>query len=318
VLERYRNVLGEDDLKTIAAIDFLSDIYCAMGRYDDMIRLMEQVVEKRRKVLGEWHDKTWDARCDLAYALEKLGRHQEAEVRRQEAERYRVMRLEDFLDTITALGNIAADHENQGRYDKAVELRQEALERCRESLGENHPTTIAAMESLSRTYDEAEALYKDNLERQECLTGKESLGTISALNALAKFYLIKNEPEKGTPYAEKVVNLVSKNPNVSNKSRIEETDTLVLLYASEGRLDEAYEMARQFLNDALKEYASDQRFIASRCYTLAYVLNKMNRFDVASNYAGKAHNICVKCFGPSDDSTKRAEKLLNEISDKLF
>jgi tetratricopeptide (TPR) repeat protein len=318
VLERYRNVLGEDDLKTIAAIDFLSDIYCAMGRYDDMIRLMEQVVEKRRKVLGEWHDKTWDARCDLAYALEKLGRHQEAEVRRQEAERYRVMRLEDFLDTITALGNIAADHENQGQYDKAVELRQEALERCRESLGENHPTTIAAMESLSRTYDEAEALYKDNLERQECLTGKESLGTISALNALAKFYLIKNEPEKGTPYAEKVVNLVSKNPNVSNKSRIEETDTLVLLYASEGRLDEAYEMARQFLNDALKEYASDQRFIASRCYTLAYVLNKMNRFDVASNYAGKAHNICVKCFGPSDDSTKRAEKLLNEISDKLF
>jgi tetratricopeptide (TPR) repeat protein len=114
------------------------------------------------------------------------------------------------------------------------------------------------------------------------------------------------------------VNLVSKNPNVSNKSRIEETDTLVLLYASEGRLDEAYEMARQFLNDALKEYASDQRFIASRYYTLAYVLNKMNRFDVASNYAGKAHNICVKCFGPSDDSTKRAEKLLNEISDKLF
>jgi len=140
-------------------------------------------------------------------------------------------------------------------------------------------------------YDEAEELYKDNLERQERLTGKESLNTILALNFLAGFYFIKNEPEKGVPYAEKAVELTSEKPNVSNQTRIMYADTLTLLYASVNRLDEAYEMAQKLLDDALKEYASDQKFIASFHYTLAYVLNKMNRLDEALDYAQKSYDV---------------------------
>ena len=165
-------------------------------------------------------------------------------------------------------------------------------------------------------YDEAEELYKDNLERQERLTGKESLKTISALNSLAFFYFLKNEPEKGVPYAEKVLASISKNPNVSNKSRIEETDTLALLYASVGRLEEAYKMAQELLDDALKEYASDQKFIAKRHYTLAYVLNKMNRLDEALDYAQKSYDVRMQYLGEFDDDTKRTEELLNEIKSK--
>ena len=322
-LERSRRILGEDHLTTIGTIVNLSRTYCLMGRYSDMLPLMEQVLEKRRALLGDDHPNTLNDMWLVAYALEQLGRYQEALALRQEVyDRYRDTQGVDVPNTIEALGNLAIDYEKLGQYDKALELRKETLERMRNTLGEDHPRTIGARQNLAKMYarcamyDEAEELYKDNLERQERLTGKESLKTISALNSLAFFYFLKNEPEKGVPYAEKVLALISKNPNVSNKSRIEETDTLALLYASVGRLEEAYKMAPQLLNDALKEYASDQKFIAKRHYTLAYVLNKMNRLDEALDYAQKSYDVRMQYLGEFDDDTKRTEELLNEIKSK--
>lgn len=138
-----------------------------------------------------------------------------------------------------------------------------------------------------------------------------------ALNFLAGFYFIKNEPEKGVPYAEKAVELTSEKPNVSNQTRIMYADTLTLLYASVYRLDEAYEMAQKLLDDALKEYASDQKFIASLHYTLAYVLNKMNRLDEALDYAQKSYDVRLQYLGEFDNDTKLTETLLNEIKSKV-
>ncbi|SHL65719.1 Tetratricopeptide repeat-containing protein [Fibrobacter sp. UWT2] len=323
VLERRKALLGEDHPKTISAVTSLSSVYDDMGRYADALPLRELVLEKRRKLLGDNHPDTLDAIWGVAYALEQLGRYQEALVRRQEIyDLYKETQGENFPDTMTSLGNIAIDYEKLGQYDKAVNLRREALERRKKLFGDDHPKTIVAKKSLAglyarcAMYDEAEVLYKDNLERQERLTGKESLKTISALNSLAWFYFLKNEPEKGVPYAEKALDLISKNPNVSNRTRIDDADTLILLYASMGRLKEAYEMAQQLLNDALKEYASDQKFIANRHYALAYVLNKMNRLDEALGYAQKSYDVRMRYLGEFDEKTKRTEKLLNEIKSK--
>ena len=322
-LERIRNVLGESHPKTLESMQVFAETYCMMGHYSEMLSLKEQVLEKRKALLGEDHPDTLSAMWGVAWALEQQGRYQEALALRQEVyDRYRDTQGVDVPNTIEALGNLAIDYEKLGQYDKALELRKETLERMRNTLGEDHPRTIGARQNLAKMYarcamyDEAEELYKDNLERQERLTGKESLKTISALNSLAFFYFLKNEPGEGIPYAEKVVELISNNPNVSNRSRIEETDTLALLYASVNRLDEAYKMAQELLDDALKEYASDQKFIAKRHYTFAYVLNKMNRLDEALDYAQKSYDVRMQYLGEFDDDTKRTEELLNEIKSK--
>ena len=70
------------------------------------------------------------------------------------------------------------------------------------------------------------------------------------------------------------------------------------------------------MNDALKEYASDRKFIAKRHYTLAYILNKMNRVDEAWDYAQKSYDVRMQYLGLFDESTKRTEELLNEIKSK--
>ena len=66
----------------------------------------------------------------------------------------------------------------------------------------------------------------------------------------------------------------------------------------------------------LKEYASDQVFIASRHYTLAYVLNRMNRLDEALDYAQKSYEVRMQYLGEFDDETKRTKMLLNAIKSK--
>ena len=81
-------------------------------------------------------------------------------------------------------------------------------------------------------------------------------------------------------------------------------------------LKQLHEMAQQLLNDALREYASDQKFIAARHYALAYVLNRMNRLEEALDYAQKSFDVRVQYLGNFDNDTKLTEMLLNEIKSK--
>ena len=320
VYERLKKLHGENHPETLDAARSLSSAYIDIGQYADALPIRQMILEKRRVLYGNDHPKTLKALWGLAYVFEQMGRYQDALPLRQEIyESYKRTQGEDFPDTIDAYGNIAIDYKSLGQYAKALEIRKEVYERRVKLHGENHPETLGAKGRLADAYidsilfDEAIALRKELLVKRRELTGENSLKTIAALNSLAWAYFLKGTPEEGIPYAEEMKNKMENNPNVGERTRINDLDTLALLYASANRLDEAHELATKLLQETLVQYATDEKFIAARQYALAFVLNKMGKGPEALDLAQKAYNTRLKYLGKFNEATKRSKELLDDI-----
>jgi hypothetical protein len=320
VYERWKKLQGDEHPKTLDAMRSLSSAYIDMGQYAEALPIKQIILEKRKALYGNDHPKTLNAIWGVAYVLEQMGHYQDALSLRQEIyESYKRTQGEDYPDTIDAYGNIAIDYKSLGQYDKALKIRKEVYEHQKKLHGDNHPETLGAKSSLSKAYidsclfDEAISLRKELLVARRQINGDDSLETIAALNLLAWAYFLKGAPEEGIPYAEEMKNKMKNNPNVGEWTRISDLDTLALLYASANRLEKAYELATTLLQKARAQYATDEKFIAARQYALAFILNKMERFVEALDYAQKAFDVRMKYLGEFNEATKRSKKLLDEI-----
>jgi hypothetical protein len=102
--------------------------------------LNEELLARRRRVLGEDHPDTLSAALDLANDLSNLGDYQAAR-RLDEGilARRREVLGEDHPDTLTSASNLARDLSNLGDHQAARELDEDTLARRREVLGADHP-----------------------------------------------------------------------------------------------------------------------------------------------------------------------------------
>ena len=96
----------------------------------------------------------------------------------------------------------------------------------------------------------------------------EDFLVIWALSLLACTCL-KNNPEKGVPYAEEMKTEIEKNSVFDKSFRINRLEILVFLYASTNRLNEACHLAEQLLQEALSLECVDEALVAECQYTLA-------------------------------------------------
>ncbi|MCL2336441.1 MAG: tetratricopeptide repeat protein, partial [Firmicutes bacterium] len=62
--------------------------------------------------------------------------------------------LEAILTQLTAINNLASTYENLGRFQEALDLQMQLLDKRRTMLGEDHPDTLGAMHNLAITYDD--------------------------------------------------------------------------------------------------------------------------------------------------------------------
>ena len=72
-------------------------------------------------------------------------------------------------DTLTSMGNLAATYMSQGRRKEAKELQIEAVNQLRTTLGDGHPSTVAAIANLAsfreeRTYVASTILWTERFD----------------------------------------------------------------------------------------------------------------------------------------------------------
>ena len=109
-----------------------------------------QVLQVRRRVLGEEHPDTLNSKNNLANAVEFQGKCQEAEKMHREVleVRSRVLR-EEHPNTLNSKNNLANAVEFQGKWQEAEKMHREVLEARRRVLGEDHPETLTSMANLA-------------------------------------------------------------------------------------------------------------------------------------------------------------------------
>jgi tetratricopeptide (TPR) repeat protein len=134
----------------LASMNNLASTYTNQGRSKEAEELEVQVMETRKRVLGQEHPSTLTSMANLASTYRNQGRSKEAEeLEVQVMETRKRVLGQVHLDTLTSMNNLASTYMSQGRRKEAEELQIEVVNRLRTTLGDNHPTTVQAVANLA-------------------------------------------------------------------------------------------------------------------------------------------------------------------------
>ncbi|KAJ7099126.1 hypothetical protein C8R44DRAFT_747811 [Mycena epipterygia] len=222
VLQKRRDLLGEDHLDTLEAMYWLAWIYRLLGRFKEAEQLEVMVLKQQKDILGDNHPDTLDVMGNLAMTYERLGKFQVAEeLGVSLLEKARSVWGDNHPSTLLAVGNLAVTYKNLGRLKEAEEFDMVVLEKRRNILGDNHPNTLLAMGNLAATYwhlgelKEAEELEVVVLEKRRNLLGDNHPETLRAMANLAVTYQtlgkLKEAEELGIAALERQRNILGEN-----------------------------------------------------------------------------------------------------------
>jgi tetratricopeptide (TPR) repeat protein len=154
VLEKSRRILGDDHPATLTTMNNLASTYWAQGRTAEAAALHEEVLEKSRRILGDDHPSTLTTMNNLASTYGAQGRTAEA------GRAARGGAGEEEADPGRRPSLHADDHEQplrrrtgpRGGRRRRPLLHEEVLEKSRQILGDDHPSTLTTMNNLAETY----------------------------------------------------------------------------------------------------------------------------------------------------------------------
>ena len=324
VLAKYTEKYGEDDLCTLSVMGNLASSLSKLGKHTEALELEEKVLAKYTEIFGEEHPDTLNIMQNLATTLSSSGKINESLSLEKEILSLKAEILgENHPLSLSIRRNITISLDELNRHEEALAEKEKLLSTYKEVYGEDHPETIDLMLGICYSLVEL-GQYQEHLKlsRQVLDLCREKLGnnhpqTIEALNNVAYSYFLKREYKTGIPYAEEAVKLQEHDINISEDSKINTLDTLSLLYAETGNIDSALDIASSNLRIRQTDYASEKEKLASGCYTMAYCLNKAQRYQEALPYAKQAHTNFKEQFGEDRIDTVKARELLEDIKDNL-
>ncbi|WP_053749994.1 FxSxx-COOH system tetratricopeptide repeat protein [Streptomyces sp. MMG1533] len=185
--ETWKASLCEDDPDTLRAAHLVAVALNGMERYEEALPLIEDLLERRRRVLGEEHPDTMSSTHDRGIALGGLGRYAEAHTTLRDVAARRESALgEDHVDALRSVSNYGYTLMQLGRLDEGHQVLTDVLARHRRALNEDHPTALAAWSylgsSLSSLGRHVEALHvhTEVLTRRRQLLGDRHKDTLNS------------------------------------------------------------------------------------------------------------------------------------------
>ncbi|MBM0276056.1 tetratricopeptide repeat protein [Micromonospora sp. STR1s_6] len=116
----------------------------------------ETMQENAARLLGEEHQKTLVARCNLAVSYRRAGRTQEAIVLLKTVVAAHARLLGDeHPETLTVRANLAVSYWQAGRTQEAIGIEEMVVADRVRLLGDKHPDTLAARANLAASYQRA-------------------------------------------------------------------------------------------------------------------------------------------------------------------
>ncbi|RDL31839.1 uncharacterized protein BP5553_09241 [Venustampulla echinocandica] len=171
VIETRKKVLGQEHPNTLTSIANLASTYKYQGRWKEAEELQAtqleicsrnqgrwkeaedlevQVMETRKKVLGQEHPDTLTSIANLAATYWNQGCWKEAEdFEVQVMETSKRVLGQEHPNTLTSMTNLASTYQYQERWKEAEELQATELEICSRVLGQEHPDTLTSMANLA-------------------------------------------------------------------------------------------------------------------------------------------------------------------------
>jgi tetratricopeptide (TPR) repeat protein len=138
--------------------------YFSEGRWKKAEELFTQVIQTRKRVLGEEHPDTLTSMADLASTLWSQGRWKEGEELEARVMEMRKRVLgEEHIDTLTSMGNLASMYRDQERGEEAEEMKVQLIKTSSKMLA----SKLDIVANLALTYrNEGQQKEAEELEEQ--------------------------------------------------------------------------------------------------------------------------------------------------------
>ncbi|KAJ7857990.1 hypothetical protein B0H13DRAFT_1902056 [Mycena leptocephala] len=195
VLEKRKQVLGDDHLDTLHAMSDLALTYQKLGKFHKAEELQVVVLQKQKQFLGDDHPDTLREMGSLALTYNHRGEfHKAEELQAVVLEKRKQVLSDDHPSTLLVMGDLATTYHNLGKFHKAEELEVVVLQKRKQVLGDDHPHTLFAMGNLGWTYHQlgqfqmAEELQVIALEKRKKVLGDNYPDTLHTMWILASTY----------------------------------------------------------------------------------------------------------------------------------
>ncbi|KAH8588254.1 hypothetical protein B0O99DRAFT_693645 [Bisporella sp. PMI_857] len=154
-----------------------AQVYVDSGQWRNACELREEVLEARKRTLGDEHPDTLLSMNNLASSYSDLGRMQEAVKLKEKVLKAGKRTFGDeHPKTLTSMNNLASSYSDLGRMQEAVELREKVLEARKRTLGDEHPDTLMSMNNLASSYSDLGRMQAVELEEKVLEARKRTFG----------------------------------------------------------------------------------------------------------------------------------------------
>ncbi|MCX5689793.1 MAG: serine/threonine-protein kinase [Planctomycetota bacterium] len=246
----------------------LAEQYKGLGRYDDAETLETQVVDVRRKLLGDDHLDTLRAINDLGSILEAKGDAVRAEQCYREAvERRRRLLGPDDLETLTTMGNLGNLLRDQGKFDLA------------------------------------EPLLKDSLDGLRRVKGPESRDTLIAMNTYGFLLISRGNPSDAEPYWREAYETGKRLFGSDDPDVLVWTHNMGGLLSSQGKYAESEKYYRETVATARRVHGLEHPNTLACMMMLGSTLQSLNKLDEAEQFAREAYEVRARTLGKDHPDT---------------
>jgi tetratricopeptide (TPR) repeat protein len=277
-------ISGIDHSNTLRAMYFLALTYQFQGRNADAANIHEEVLEKRRRVLGEEHPHTLITMQALALSYQAQGRNADAaKIQEKVLEKIRSTLAEEHTDTLTAMNNLAWIYHAQGRNTDAAKIQEEVLEKRRRILGEEHPHTLATMHALALTYlaqgrnADAAKIQEGVLEKSRSVLGEEHPYTLTATNNLVLTYQAQGRNVDAAKIQEDVLEKIRSILGEEHPHTLTTMHNLARTYQTHGRNTDAANIQEEVLEKRRRILGEEHPSTLSSMHALAWTYQTQGR-----------------------------------------
>ncbi|KAI1519708.1 kinesin light chain [Pyrenophora tritici-repentis] len=234
------------------------------GRYEEAEELYVQVMQTRKRVLGDEHPDMLSSMNNLAATYWNQGRWKEAEELQVQVMQTRKRVLTDeHPDTLTSMNNLALTYWNQGRWKEAEELQVQVMQTRKRVLTDEHPDTLTSMNNLALTYwnqgrwKEAEELQVQVMQTRKRVLTDEHPDTLTSMNNLALTYWNQGRWKEAEELQVQVLQTRKRVLTDEHPDTLTSMANLASTYRNQGRWKEAEELEMQVLQTS-KRVLSDE------------------------------------------------------------
>ncbi len=216
----------------------------------------------------------------------------------------------DYPNVATYRNNLGTVWNAKGKYDKAIEYYEKALESGLKAFGEDHPDVATYRNNLGSAwkakgeYDKAIEYYEKALKSDVKTFGEDHPKVATRWNNLGEVWRAKGKYDKAIEYYEKALGSDLKSFDEDHPKIAAYRNNLGVAWSAKGEYDKAIEYLEKALKSDLKTFGENHPNVAAYGNNLGTALHSNGEYDKAIEYLEKALSVIQLRLGDDHPDTK--------------